>query len=67
MIMKTQLSRADIDIIFKIWYGKFDHRDDAMVKQSIKTHKVLTRISAEEIMEKIEKVEKKCIEEIVKE
>jgi hypothetical protein len=49
--MKTQLTRKDIDIIFKIWHGKFDHRDETMVEQSLETYKVLTRISEEEIIE----------------
>ena len=53
--MKTQLSREDIDIIFKIWHGKFDHRDDAMVKQAEKTYEVLTKISVEEIQDSIYK------------
>ena len=53
--MKTQLSRADIDMIFTIWHGKFDHRNDAMVEQAEKTYKVLTKISVEEIQDSIYK------------
>ena len=51
--MKTQLSRQDIDIIFKIWHGKFDHRDDAMVEQAKETYNVLTKISVEEVTENV--------------
>ena len=50
MIMQTQLSRQDIDMIFKVWHGKFDHRDDAMVEQAKKTYDVLTKISVEEVL-----------------
>ncbi len=51
--MKTQLTRKDIDIIFKIWHGKFDHRDKAMVEQSLETYKVLTKMSSEAIIERL--------------
>ena len=52
--IKTQLNRQDIDMIFKIWHGKFDHRDDAMVEQAKETYNVLTKISVEEVMERVE-------------